>query len=469
MLCYSICELLSFFICSLLFFSFLSRHCYLSSLEARNYAVYIAGIPEELQSSQRLLKYFQDCFNGDCLLQAEVALKIPKLEKTVSKRDSMVLKLEHLINIEEVKGKKPMRRNPLHPNEPPQDAITATLIELSELNTQVADQITAIEVMHKTSGGDAQSVASQSYAAGHSSVHSGLTGGGYSMTSLGGNGHSFAASKGYSTKSIASAGGEGMDTAIALKGGEAASVVKASTTASVTDDGKDDDDLGKSSHSGIGKSSHSGGILDSIHKSVEGGVSNVASTGIGLATSAVSMVLGGEEGEPRSGGFISFRKLRSRQAALQMVHNSTPFCMNVSEAPDPDTIIWSNVGKSNKQVQVGRVISFTLTALLCLFWTIPMSFIASLTSVESLSQQLPFLRSWLEKAPWLGSLLEVLAPLILVGVNAILPTILEIFSKLEGPVSEGIVGSATFSKLSAFMVSFLLGSIRPWRQTVLQY
>lgn len=93
-----------------------------------------------------------------------------------------------------------------------------------------------------------------------------------------------------------------------------------------------------------------------------------------------------------------------------------------------------------------------MTVLLCLFWTIPISFIASLTSVDSLSEQVPFLGDWIEKAPWLGNLLATLAPLLLIVVNSLLPTILELFSSLEGPVSGGLLSASTFTKLSAFMI-----------------
>ena len=439
------------------------RHCYLSSLEPRNYSVYVANIPKELQSNQRLLGYFQDCFPGDCVLEANIALNIPKLEKTVAKRDSTVLKLEHLINLEEVKGKTPMRRS-INPTEPPQDAITATLADLNDLNTQVSSEITEIEGMHRTTGdGDDGSLASRSYAGGYS-VRSG-------MSSLaGGNGRYAGYSKsGYSMSSVTGGrgtdrsvtsdidGSERLDTAIAISGGESKSVVlNASTTKSMTDD----DESKRKSNKSMGESNHSNGFVGSIHKSVSGGVSNVtsgvsnvASSGLGLATSAVGAILGGEDGEPRSGAFISFKTLRSRQAALQMVHNATPFCMQVSEGPDPDSIRWSNVGKSNKQLQVGSIISFSLTALLCLFWTIPVSFIASLSSVDSLSKQVPFLATWIEKAPWLGDLLAVLAPLLLIGVNALLPTLLEITSSLEGPLGEGALSASTFTKLCYFMVS----------------
>eukprot|EP00544_Gedaniella_sp_CCMP2646_P013557 CAMPEP_0202490390 /NCGR_PEP_ID=MMETSP1361-20130828/7807_1 /ASSEMBLY_ACC=CAM_ASM_000849 /TAXON_ID=210615 /ORGANISM="Staurosira complex sp., Strain CCMP2646" /LENGTH=954 /DNA_ID=CAMNT_0049120269 /DNA_START=50 /DNA_END=2914 /DNA_ORIENTATION=- len=440
------------------------RHCYLSTLEPRNFSVYVANIPRELQSNQKLLEYFQDCFPGDCVLEANVALKIPKLEKLVAKRDSTVLILEHLINLEEVKGKTPMRRS-INPREPPQDAIKATLADLNELNTQVTDQITEIEAMHRTTGdGDDRSLASRSYACGFS-VNSGIT----NMSSLaGGNGRGTGYSgSGYSMPSITGGhgtarsvtsdidGSERLDMAITLSRGESKTVVvNASATEAFT---YDDESKRKSKNSGESTRSH--GIVGSLHKGLSGGVSNVtsgvskvASGGLGLATSAVGAIRGGDDGEPRSGAFISFKKLRSRQAALQMVHNATPFCMQVSEGPDPDSIRWSNVGKSNKELQVGTLISFSLTAFLCFFWTIPVSFIASLTSVDSLSRQVPFLANWVENAPWLGDVLAVLAPLLLIAVNALLPTFLEMISSLEGPLGEGALSASTFTKLCYFMI-----------------
>jgi hypothetical protein len=88
-----------------------------------------------------------------------------------------------------------------------------------------------------------------------------------------------------------------------------------------------------------------------------------------------------------------------------------------------------------------------------------------LTNVEALSKQVPLLGDWIEKAPWLGDFLATAAPLLLIVVNSLLPTVLAFFSSLEGPVSEGVLSASTFSKLAAFaiiqtfFVSAISGSI----------
>jgi len=119
---------------------------------------------------------------------------------------------------------------------------------------------------------------------------------------------------------------------------------------------------------------------------------------------------------------------------------------------DPENIFWKNIGKMNMEKQVSTLLSFTLIVLLCLFWTILISFIASLTSVEALSEQVPFLGDWIEKASWLGDFLAMLATLLLVGVNSLLPIILELFLSLEGPVSEVVLSALMFTKLAAFAI-----------------
>ena len=86
-----------------------------------------------------------------------------------------------------------------------------------------------------------------------------------------------------------------------------------------------------------------------------------------------SILLGGvDDGTPMTAGFVAFRTLKACQAAKQMIHSREVFGMEVLEAPGGDDILWSNVGKTHKELQLGSLTSFTLTALLCLFWTIIM-------------------------------------------------------------------------------------------------
>jgi hypothetical protein len=103
---------------------------------------------------------------------------------------------------------------------------------------------------------------------------------------------------------------------------------------------------------------------------------------------------------------------------------------------------------------------------LCLFWTIPVGFVASLSNVESLTELLPFLATVVENYPWFGQLLAQLAPLILVVFISLLPQILLAFVGLEKHICLATLQHpslfnkvAWFTIIQTFFVSTLSGSI----------
>jgi len=162
---------------------------------------------------------------------------------------------------------------------------------------------------------------------------------------------------------------------------------------------------------------------------------------------------GNDDVEPMTAGFVTFSTLKACQVAKQMIHsNDNVFGMEVFEAPGIDDINWKNVGKTHKELQFGLLTSCTLTTVLCLFWTVVISFIATLASVEGLIGVLPKIGNLLVKAPWLEMVLAQLAPILILVSNEILKIVLEVLSGLEGPVSGAEIQASTFSKLSAFMI-----------------
>lgn len=91
--------------------------------------------------------------------------------------------------------------------------------------------------------------------------------------------------------------------------------------------------------------------------------------------------------------------------------------------------------------------------MLCIFWTVPVSFVTSLSNVEALTELLPFLQGPVEKYSWFSALLALLAPLILVVFVSLLPYILLEFVKLEGSIEVvSMQLPSLFQKLAAFTV-----------------
>ena len=81
-----------------------------------------------------------------------------------------------------------------------------------------------------------------------------------------------------------------------------------------------------------------------------------------------------------------------------------------------------------------------------------MTFIAGISTSEALGEEIDFLGKLFDRLPWLASFFELLAPLLVIVVNGLLPTILEFLTMFEGPVSSSVVTASVFVKLSAFMI-----------------
>lgn len=106
----------------------------------------------------------------------------------------------------------------------------------------------------------------------------------------------------------------------------------------------------------------------------------------------------------------------------------------------------------HKAKQIGKLISLGLSGLLCLTWTVPISFISSLTEVESLRGSVPFIDNMLTKAPWMEVILQQLAPVLLLLLNAILPVLLRFISTFEGHIAASALEASLFRKMAAFQV-----------------
>jgi hypothetical protein len=182
-------------------------------------------------------------------------------------------------------------------------------------------------------------------------------------------------------------------------------------------------------------------------------VTNVGTQAINeVVHTAKDIIIRNEDGNPRDAGFVVFTKLSTTQAALQMIHNSKPYVMAVEEAPEPADVFWDNVGKSHKSRLLGRLLSFALSAVLCFFWTIPVSVISGFSEIDTLKTSIPFLARMVETYPWLEAVLSQLAPLLLIGLNLLLPYILREFAKVEGHIASSALEASLFEKLSVFMI-----------------
>jgi hypothetical protein len=82
-------------------------------------------------------------------------------------------------------------------------------------------------------------------------------------------------------------------------------------------------------------------------------------------------------------------------------------------------VFWFNVGLPHKELLIGRVISLGATAVTIVFWTVPMAFLTTLSSVESLKEQYDWVADLTEEFPFTETILQLLAPLLLILINSV--------------------------------------------------
>ena len=415
------------------------RHKYLKRPVVENYAVYVRNIPPEYCSNEALYSYFTGCFTSDKVLETKVRIKLPSLMNSVAKRNLLVKKLEHAINYQNVKNKVPRHEEiqMLTLKREKVESIPCYLKALRDLNENIANQIEEVEmktlvVTREDHGKDACMIDADVQFTTNDPTKS--------------------------TRSVTFSDNDDMSSHSLLTSKSRAlarlttNAVGDTVHAHVEDENEIDASAGLNSN--VENDTRTGLLYTSktfsaASRAAAGKTLSMAKSATNTASKIMSIRT---EGEYYNAGFVTFNSLGTTQAALQMVHHQTPFDVEVLEAPRPDDIFWSNVGRSHYDLQVGKLLSLGLTAALCLLWTIPMTFIASLSTIDALSAQIPALGRLIDASPFLGKLFEVLAPLLVKIVNGLLPTILEFLTKFEGPVSGSIIVASLFTKLAAFMI-----------------
>lgn len=154
----------------------------------------------------------------------------------------------------------------------------------------------------------------------------------------------------------------------------------------------------------------------------------------------------------RSCAFVSFKSLRSAQAAQQLLQTENPIRMLIQPAPHIDDVQWDNFGLPQGSKSTWVLISAIATLLIVLFWTIPTAFVTSLAKPDNLRQMSSFVSHLLDTQPWLQQFLEQSTPLILSLMNTLSNVVFRMLATHEGHLSLTEVDASLFSKLNYFQV-----------------
>ncbi|EDQ93051.1 uncharacterized protein MONBRDRAFT_22418 [Monosiga brevicollis MX1] len=165
-------------------------------------------------------------------------------------------------------------------------------------------------------------------------------------------------------------------------------------------------------------------------------------------------------------GFVAFASQRSATVAAQVLHCAEPYTWSTQRAPEPQDLVWENIGVTSQERAHRTAIASLITGALVVLWVIPVTFVASITTLETLDLWADGLDDVADASPLVQGMVQGVIPtLLLVIFMAVLPGIMKFISRKEGIASKSEIGRSAMAKLfwfqilNVFLVSFIAGSI----------
>ncbi|KAG2337567.1 DUF221-domain-containing protein [Suillus weaverae] len=144
---------------------------------------------------------------------------------------------------------------------------------------------------------------------------------------------------------------------------------------------------------------------------------------------------------PLTSAFVTFNQQIAAHLAVNALTHHEPYCMadRYLEVSPPD-VIWGNLGLNPYEKRIRMVISYSATAALIIFWSIPVAFVGIISNIKGLCVRESWL-AWLCKLPnpVIGIIQGILPPVLLAVLMMLLPIVLRLLGRFEGiPTRTGL-------------------------------
>lgn len=150
--------------------------------------------------------------------------------------------------------------------------------------------------------------------------------------------------------------------------------------------------------------------------------------------------------------FVVMRTFTAATIAIQSMHSSKPGAMQVSSAPEPRDILWSNVHVSKGATRTRSILGEFLVILIISFYVIPVGLVSLLVSESALVSSSPRLAQLDQATALFSSAIALVQPLCIVTLQQLLPPLFIAIGQLEGLVSFSDVQMRAFSRYFLFQV-----------------
>lgn len=163
--------------------------------------------------------------------------------------------------------------------------------------------------------------------------------------------------------------------------------------------------------------------------------------------------------------FVSFRSRYGAANAIYIRQSDNPTEWQTEHAPDPHDVYWPFFSTSFMERWIAKFVVFVASVLLIFVFLLVVAFVQGLTYLEQVEKWLPFLRKILEIAVVSQLVTGYLPSVILHVLSSYVPSIMKLFSTMQGFISvSGIERSACnkmlrFTIWTVFFANVLTGSV----------
>lgn len=152
--------------------------------------------------------------------------------------------------------------------------------------------------------------------------------------------------------------------------------------------------------------------------------------------------------------FIEFNEqIAAHMAAQSLMHKDSMQMAPRYISIAPSDIIWENMNIKSFERMIRRFISISVTAVIIIFWAVPVVFVQAVANIKTLAQVLPFLNVINELGPTAVGIIQGILPAVALAILiSLVPVIFTFLSKMEGIPQQSFVQLSVLHKFFFFQL-----------------
>lgn len=162
-----------------------------------------------------------------------------------------------------------------------------------------------------------------------------------------------------------------------------------------------------------------------------------------------------------SRAFVTFRSFTAATTAKQVIHMQLAGRLIMTEAPEPTDITWVNMYMTRRATWFRQYLVDAFIILLIIVWVAPVTLLSYIFSYDAVTAAIPSLKTLAENYNIVESMIDLLQPIVLVGIMNLLPPLLMALGVFEGSIALSVNQFRAYNRYFAFQIInvFLVNAI----------